>query len=280
MPSTNYAYDDHTSIPFKFVVLQASEKEVGEHPHRHNFFQLFFFTSTGGKHLIDFQERLCEEKSVHVVNPGSIHKLTRTPDTKGFVLLFSRSFLVQNKALNSLFLNRNDFDKFPKLPKKAFEEILNYLDKIQEELSGDQDYQDRTIPFILELILINIQRNISFNVKTNSSQEAQLLAEFKTLINQNFSTQQSLEYYTENLHVSVKKLNAVCKIELNKSAREMVQERILLEASRLLFHSSLSIKEIAFNLGYEDPSYFNRFFKQKTGKTPLLFRTKLKEKYH
>lgn len=279
-PATNYAYDDHTSIPFKFVVLKPSANDETERAHRHNFFQLFFLTTDGGKHLIDFEEQDFKANSVHIVNPGSIHKVSRTNQTNGFVLLFSRNFVNPRLEESSLFLYRNDFNKFLKLDALNFQEILRYLGKIQQEGAATNAFQQQGIQSLLELILIDIQRQLTFETAHMANDTDLLFDHFKSLVSQHFTKQSTLHFYAEHLNISTEKLNKICKSKVNKTASTLLQERILLEAKRLLFHASFSVKEIAFQLGFEDPSYFNRFFKQKIGETPKSFRLAIREKYH
>ena len=278
--SINYAYDDHSSIPFKLVVLKPSEEPEPENPHRHNFFQIFFFTKNGGKHVVDFEEMDCLNSYVHIVNPGSIHMMTRTSATNGFVLLFSRSFFNQDGLNPSYFLSRNDFNKFVNIPEKRFEALLLLIHKIQLEQAEDKAFSDRAIKVLLELIIIEIQRNITFKSKIISDANDLIFNDFKILLDQNFNEHHNISFYTKTLHISKQKLDAVCKSKLNKSANSILQERIILEAKRLLFYSNQSIKEIAFQLAYEDPSYFNRFFKRQVNETPKEFRISIREKYH
>jgi AraC-like DNA-binding protein len=276
----NYAYDDHSSVPFKFVVLKPSEKLETERAHRHNFFQLFFLTHDGGKHLVDFEEQTCIANTVHIVNPGSVHKFSRTYQTHGFVLMFSRNFMSQSLEDTALFLHRNDFSKFLTFPETVFKEVLLYLGKIKHEQAESNEFQQQSIRSLLDLILITIQRHVKFETGRLFNESDELFDQFKTILNQNFIKEATLSFYADSLNISHQKLNKLCKSKVNKNARTLIQERILLEAKRLLFHAPLSIKEIAFDLGFEDPSYFNRLFKQKVGETPRSFRSSIREKYH
>jgi len=82
------------------------------------------------------------------------------------------------------------------------------------------------------------------------------------------------------LNISAGHLSEVVKDQSGKSAITHIHERLVLEAKRLLFHTENSIKEVAFQLGFEDASYFNRFFKRITGNTPLDYRSSNREMYH
>ncbi len=276
----NYNYDDHSTIPFKFVRLQPALESDNEAPHRHNFFQIFFFTATGGLHLIDFEEFTCTKNSIHIVNPGSIHKLDRNPKTQGHVLLFSRTFFDEGIANSNYFLYRNDFDKFLELTSSDFERILFYIKQIEEETDHTEIFHQKHLQALLQSIVILIQRKIAFKHNTLANPTDKTYREYIDLVNKYFQEQHTVAFYAERLQIDSNKLNLLLREALDKSASTIIQERILLEAKRLLFYTNDSIKEIAYNLGYDDPSYFNRFFKSKVDQTPAAFRKSIQEKYH
>jgi AraC-like DNA-binding protein len=78
--------------------------------------------------------------------------------------------------------------------------------------------------------------------------------------------------YAAKMNITPNYLNALCRKKSGKSAGELIRQRILLEAKRLLAHSTMSISEIAFQLGFEDNSYFGRYFRRYTRLTPGEFR--------
>lgn len=101
--------------------------------------------------------------------------------------------------------------------------------------------------------------------------------ETEQLIEENFKTIKFPKDYAALMHISEQQLNRICKACVNLTITNMISERVVLEAKRMLIHSELSVGEIAFDLGYIDQSYFIRFFKKMTGKTPLEFGQKNKK---
>ena len=85
--------------------------------------------------------------------------------------------------------------------------------------------------------------------------------------------------YAALLHLSAGHLGEVVKAQSGKPAIAHIQERLVLEARRLLFHTPHSVKEIGFDLGFADASYFNRFFKRQTGVTPAAYRASSRKMY-
>ena len=101
--------------------------------------------------------------------------------------------------------------------------------------------------------------------------------EFMLLLEMNYLEERTAEFYAGNLGISAKRLNQVLKEKLNKTAMQLIHDRIVLEAKRQIIHSENTIKEIGFNLEFKDRSYFSRFFKQHSGQTPQEFQKSVKE---
>ena len=99
-------------------------------------------------------------------------------------------------------------------------------------------------------------------------------------VEEKFLTLHKVNDYADLLAVTPNHLNDTTKKVTGKTALELIQDRLLLEAKRLLLHTEQTAKEISYQLGYNDPSYFTRFFKAQTERTPDDFRRQIREKYH
>ena len=102
--------------------------------------------------------------------------------------------------------------------------------------------------------------------------------EFMMLIELNFYEERKAEFYAAKLDVSTKRLNQILKEKLDKTAVQLIHDRVILEAKRQLIHSEHTVKEIAYTLQFKDPSYFSRFFKTHTGQTPNQFQEELQRR--
>jgi AraC family transcriptional regulator, transcriptional activator of pobA len=98
------------------------------------------------------------------------------------------------------------------------------------------------------------------------------IRQFEELVNQYFIQDREVRSFAQRMHLSPNYLNAICKTYLNKTASQLIQERVLVEAQRLLTHTSMSIKEISYHLHFKDTSYFSRFFRKMTGRSPIEFK--------
>ena len=100
----------------------------------------------------------------------------------------------------------------------------------------------------------------------------QQIRQFGALLNQHYRTLRSVRDYAALLHLTANHLNALCRRVLNKTASALIHERVIMEAQRLLSHSALGVAQVAYELGFEDASYFVRYFRKYTGTTPEAFR--------
>jgi AraC-like DNA-binding protein len=132
----------------------------------------------------------------------------------------------------------------------------------------------------LRVLSVYVSRLYTEQLSANAgTKERKVLQQFKQLINKHFLELHLVADYAQLLRISAGYLNEVIKQQSGKTAIEHIHERILLEAKRQLLHTGASMKEIAYNLGFEDAAYFSRFFKRLTGQTPAAFRQTTCEMY-
>jgi AraC-like DNA-binding protein len=98
------------------------------------------------------------------------------------------------------------------------------------------------------------------------------IRQFGALLNQHYRTRRSVRDYAELLHLTANYLNALCRRVLGQTASDLIHARVVLEARRLLTHSALSVAQVADELGFDDPSYFGRYFRKYVGQSPEAFR--------
>ena len=101
--------------------------------------------------------------------------------------------------------------------------------------------------------------------------------QFLMLLENHYTTEKNVGFYADKLHISAKRLNQILKQKLDKTINQMLQERLLAEAKHLLFVGKANIQEISFSLGFEDPSYFSRFFRKMTKVSPEQFKKEIRK---
>ncbi|MES2775718.1 MAG: helix-turn-helix domain-containing protein [Bacteroidota bacterium] len=247
-------------------------------PHRHSFFQLLIFTSGSGSHTVDFDVFEIKPGQVYFLAPGQVHSWQLDAGTDGFIINFNETFFTA-VCYNPHFLN--EFPFFNAISGKSMMQlqpgqqapIIALTEKLLEEFSGDEDFKNDLLRAYLLQLLIQFARNCRpEGLSPANRQHYLLLRNFEKLVEQHYSQKKLPKEYAEMLFVTPSHLNAMCNATTGRSAGEMIRDRVLLEAKRLLVNSQLHIAEIAYQLNFEDNAYFSRFFKKYTSVTPEAFR--------
>lgn len=277
IPIHDFQKDDHSSIPFKYIPLNASSGYDTTLPHRHNYYELLFFIKGGGTHTLDFMEFPIKDHSLHCVSPGQVHQLRRDPSSFGNIIIFSRDqFYMGAEAGDSLF--HNSFVNNSSCPiinlsedeaadmKISFEQTAKEYSNKQCSLSIIQGY--------LRIILLKCTRIFENQFPERKPIAHTRFYDFRQMVEKDFRQHKLPAYYAGKLNITERKLNEICKAATGHNVSSYITERILLEAKRLLCNSDSRLKEIADFLGFEDPSYFSRFFRSNAGVTAGNFRKK------
>jgi AraC family transcriptional activator of pobA len=246
-------------------------------PHRHDFYFLAVCTKGSGTHNIDFINYQIKPGSVFAIIPGQSHSWNFSDDTDGYVLFHTKSFFnfyfPSKKVQDYPFFCSLHNSPLILLNEKSLKNVKPLFSEILAEYVHDYLMKFQKISLMLDLLYINLSRAYlpKTPVDKKSNNFLVKIGKLEDLIDENFKTIKSPGQYADMMFMSEKHLARICKAYLNKTTSDLIMDRLMLEAKRLLFHSSLSISEIAGELGYLDSSYFSRLFKKKTGKTPLEF---------
>jgi AraC family transcriptional activator of pobA len=245
--------------------------------HRHTFFELLFFRGGQGTHEIDFQHFPIEGNSVHFVSPGQIHRLG-LKNANGYVLCFTEDF-VSLKNKESFVENFPFYDSSVtpalKLSKELSEDIDNLITWVTHEFEQSSELKADLLRSYLNIILLKLKRRFLENQNNKSGlklSKKQRVIQFKKLINDHYLLHKTVADYADELNITPNHLNALCHKHEGKTATSLIQERMTLEAKRLLYTTEMNVKEISFYLKFENVPYFNRFFKKQAGLTPVEYR--------
>ncbi|MCB0527491.1 MAG: helix-turn-helix domain-containing protein [Saprospiraceae bacterium] len=247
-------------------------------PHRHNFYQIVLFTEGGGRHSIDFQRFDVRPHEVYYMAPGQIHTWEFDDKTDGFLINFNESFLTSAHH-NPHFVR--DFPLFNTIsgsPVNTLDlaccgELAQVFRQMLEEFDKGGEFSQEILRGMLTIILAKLSRAAPSPFRENASRHhLELIRQFEKLIERHFREKRLPREYAEMMYITPNHLNALTNQVLGKSAGEMIRERVLLEAKRLLSNSDLMVGQIAESLHFEDYAYFTRFFKKYLGATPEGFR--------
>lgn len=241
-------------------------------PHKHDFFIIILFDQAKGVHTIDFQEYAIGDRQIHVLFPNQVHTWRIEPDTTGYQLMIDKLFFERFSPY--LRFSPSNYINHPVIPlsQENFDLLQYEFDAIKQELRATYSLQDVISARAAVIAAIVSKAAESVFTAAKVFQSHPRLAKFTSLIDQHFKMQKQLSFYALELNISANYLNILCKKNLGVSATQLIQQRVLLEAKRLLQATDLSIKEIAFELGFVDHAYFSNFFKSQTNLTPRSFR--------
>ncbi len=243
-------------------------------PHKHDFFIIMLFDKAQGIHTIDFRDYPVANRQIHLLFPGQVHRWDIGPQTVGYQLMIDRMFFERFAPyFRFSFTNYMNNPVIP-LTGNSFKLLKYEFDAIKDELNADNSLKDiiSARAAVIAAIVSKEAENLFTDFKVYQSNPR--LAKFNMLIEQHFRLEKLVTFYASKLNVSANYLNILCKKNLHVSATQLIQQRVLLEAKRLLQSTNLSIKEIAFELGFVDHAYFSNFFKSQTGATPTEFKEK------
>ncbi len=251
-------------------------------PHKHNFYLTVLFTKGNGTHEIDFTKHKVIPGSVFFMVPGQVHCWQLSDDVDGYIFFHTAEFynlIYATKQISDYnFFSGAENNPVINLDKKQQPDIQKNFESICAEFkSNSNPLKFQKLLNLCDLLYIDfvpLYQSSQKNKKENSPLYLQKLTEFKKLVDKNYFELKSSSDYAELMNVSPKHLNRICKETINKTATDIITERVLLEAKRLLVHSGKSVKEIAIHLGFSDPSYFVRLFKKHTSLSPATFQTK------
>lgn len=288
IPLYEYEPGENELVSFRYFELGSYQDKdyVTTEPHRHGYYEIFYFPEAEGTHMIDFQTYPIKSQSLHFVSPGQVHLINRTGTTKGSVLLFSEAFFYFDSMSRDFlrqvsFLDIDSRHRVLALEGEFSVWVSELVHQVQTEYNGDDPNREAIIRSYINILLLKCKSRFPEQAPVGIEARGQvhLVAQFRNLIDGQFQESHRVSDYAEKLSVSANHLNDVVKKATGRTAGELIQERVMLEAKRLMLYSMASAKEIAYTLGFNDPAYFSRFFKHHTGQSPDEFRAKQRAHY-
>lgn len=245
-------------------------------PHAHdNLHHVILIETGGGEASVDGEVTGCPAPAVLIVPAKRVHGFSWQPESTGQVLTISESYLAKLRAsepaIRRLFVGSTTLT----LPGGggAHWLIADSLNRLARELTWSAPGHESAVRAHLVAILVEILRAAHWEHQTVlPGAHAEIVARFREIVEACFRDRRPLESYAAEMGVTMSRLRAACSKAADKPPIQLIQDRILLEAKRLLLYSNMTVKETAYSLGFEDPAYFSRLFYQATGQAPRDFR--------
>lgn len=247
-----------------------------ENSHSHNFYLLMLFTNGTGLHTVDFNTYTIQPNSLFVLKPGQIHSWQLSEDIDGYIAFYSQE--VYNVYFGSKQIENYSFYRdsknSPEMILNDFQtqEISTYFDLIMEENHKNEFKKTEKLLNLLDIIHIELARIYESQQDHNLHSYNFKIQELEQLVNQYFKTEKLPSFYADKMNMSLKHLNRICKNVLDCTLTEFIYNKIILESKRLLSANTMTISEVANELGFENYSYFTKVFKKYTNLTPKGFK--------
>lgn len=281
---TQYDLDSVSQMQFEMTELSRLFAENGSHPyeaHIHSFYQIIWFRKGTGVHYVDFKEYPVADNTMFFISPGQIHYFETGRQVEGVVIHFNESFLSDEGSSENVFLKYNVFNAFDASPyylirRENAGKLALLVNEMEEETRNEGLFaHSDLLKYLIKMLLIYVQRTgerghglpLCINNAANRT-----FVRFRQSLEHHYRSMHTVKEYAAHLNVSTKTLTNCVYESSHSTPLALINDRIVLEAKRQLLHSSLKVKEIAFQLGFEDPSYFIKFFKRCVGCLPAEFR--------
>lgn len=264
-----------------FKLLPFGDNSHFDHLQRNNYFSLIWVTKGQGKVKADFAEHNFQENSLLAFSPFQPYMLCVNEAIQGIAIHFHPDFYCihmhqKEVSCNGVLFNNVYQPPFTLITEEAAVTFKMVLDQMKTEIQNAELAQYELLISYLKIFLITASRlktqQLEENKSVPNSKEPFILQSLKDAIEDNFKIKHSAGHYAEMLNISPKALAKLSKNYFSKTLTDLIAERIIIEAKRELYMTNKTVKEIAYELGYDDEHYFSRFFKINANVSPQIYR--------
>lgn len=253
-----------------------------DHVQRNNYYSLIFVKEGIGTVKADFTSYELKENTVFAFSPYQPFMFSAGDELKGSAVQFHPDFFCIHKhqnevACNGVLFNNIYTPPFVMITALQEQQLYAVVEQLKEEIQNATLGQYELLVSHLKILLIHLSRikidqHPQAAVDVADNEQPFVLQNLKNAIENHFRTKHSASDYADLLHISAKALAKITKAHFNKTPTDLIAERIIIEAKRELYLTSKTVKEIAYELGYEDEYYFSRFFKANADISPQMYR--------
>jgi AraC-like DNA-binding protein len=269
-----------------FVIKTSECEKMPAHitkPHRHAGYSINLLLEGEVEYFADFKKHVATAPALMFLSPDQVYQNVRGHMYKKVHISFNKDFLISEvQGVLSCWEYMFSQEVLSVRDEDTLAELQTYVHLLQQEFNSSRPQKNLVLRNLLNAFIICSARLMSCNtkiVRMDSSQN-KIVRQFKTLTEEHYLHRTKVTEYADMLYVTPGHLNDLIKSVTGKTAKQIIDEKRVIEAKRLLFWGQHSVKEIANHLNFEDDAYFNRFFKKHTGHTPALFQKNNREKYN
>lgn len=288
IPDVHFVKDRLPDLEFDVLNYQdliASNEELEFRlnlPHRVDFYHLLFISEGKGSHFVDLKSHRYRKHSLLFISKGQVQSFDLASKAKGRIMLFTESFLsknlIQADSLSiQMFFNYYLYSPVLHLSAKEGENFERLVLDIDAEYFSDESFaQEEMLRLLLKLLLLKAERLRAPLAPMSGSADSFIQFNlFRSLIEKHLGETRKAQEYAAMMEMSYKHLNTICKKASGFTAKSLIDQHLILEIKRQLVVSSLSIKELSYHFGFDEPTNFVKFFKKHSSDSPKQFRKKL-----
>lgn len=261
-------------------VYETIIEKVGDRvpPHKWSHYRMGLVKEGSADYTCGIYKFKAKENTLLIIPPHVVNSSTNwSPGSKGYFLLFNLDFFLQSHFPFTHLANKrilqSSVQPYIQLTPQQAVSVERIFQTIFSEKHDDNAYKKELIALkIIELLILIERLYVEVHQFENNRVTLDLVKRFSDLIEINFTKERSVSFYAAALHVHPNYLNSVVKNHNGMTAKDSIQNRLLLETKYLLHSTTLSIKEISNQLGFDDPNYFAVFFKRYEGMSPVAYR--------
>jgi AraC-like DNA-binding protein len=254
-------------------------------PHRHAGYAINLILEGEIEYFADFKKHSVTGPALMFLSPDQVYQNVRGELYKKVHISFNKDFLINEvQGVISCWEYMFSQEVIAVKDEATLAELQTYIQLMQQEFNSTRPQKNLVLRNLLNAFIICSARLMTCNCKTKivqmDSSQNKIVRQFKTLTDEHYLHRTKVVEYADMLYVTPGHLNDLIKSVTGKTAKQIIDEKRVVEAKRLLYWGQHSVKQIAGHLNFEDDSYFNRFFKKHTGLTPALFQKNNREKYN
>jgi AraC family transcriptional regulator, transcriptional activator of pobA len=270
-----------------FVIKRLQHNDIMRYANklrRHSDYTIHLVLQGEVEYSIDFAKHLIATPSLIFLAPDQVSTITEASKNAEVIkIAFNKEFLISEVkgviSFGQCLFGHNMLH----ITSEQVDELMVYCDLISKEFNGNMEQKDNMIRSLLQALIVCCARMVEKKSDFKCQQpipNKKLVNQFISMAEKHYREKTRVAQYAEMLYISPGHLNDTIKAAIGKSAKQVIDEKRVLEAKRLLLWGEHSAKEIAWELNFDDNAYFNRFFKKHTGQTPIYFQRNIREKYN
>ncbi|WBX73652.1 helix-turn-helix domain-containing protein [Tenacibaculum pacificus] len=267
---------------FSLQTVQFEKACIVNKPTQINTYKIFWIKEGSGIYHIDFERYSFNDGVLFFLFPGQMFSVTSEKIKEAYQLSFDQDFYCVQAhdseiSCNGVLFNNVYETPFVKPSEKDSQKLDFIIDSLVDEFENTETAKyDMLQAYLKQFIIHSVRIKKEYNL-IKEDEETKLFKDFSLLVSQNFKKLHSVSDYANRLGISPKSLTKHFQKINSKTPSDFIKNRIVIEAKRQLLYSTDAIKYIAFDLGFNDPAYFSRFFTKATGQSPKQFQKAQKE---